>query len=206
MNKCKTNYNRNHYRRLKIFFQKQDFVIFAANNLKIFKNMTVGKNKVVSMTYTLREESASGQMIQKVTEDRPFVYLFGLGGLLPAFKANLEGLNAGNEFSFILKKDEAYGLPSDENIIRLDKKVFEIDGVFDEESIKVGEIIPMEDEQGYLLSGRILDVADANVLIDFNHPLAGLDLYFEGKIIDVRDATSEELTHGHVHGAHGHHH
>jgi len=168
--------------------------------------MTVGENKVVSMTYTLREESATGQMIQKVTEERPFVYLFGIGGLLPAFKANLEGLNAGNNFSFVLKKDEAYGLPSDENIIRLDKKVFEIDGLFDEESIKVGEIIPMEDEQGYPLSGRILEVADANVLIDFNHPLAGLDLYFEGKIIDVRDATSEELTHGHVHGAHGHHH
>jgi FKBP-type peptidyl-prolyl cis-trans isomerase SlyD len=168
--------------------------------------MTVGENKVVSMTYTLREENSTGQMIQKVTEDRPFVYLFGIGGLLPSFKANLEGLNAGDEFSFILQKDNAYGLPSDENIIRLDKKVFEIDGVFDEAAIKVGEIIPMEDEQGYPLSGKILELADDSVLVDFNHPLAGLDLYFEGKILDVRDATSEELSHGHVHGAHGHHH
>jgi len=168
--------------------------------------MTVGENKVVSMTYTLREESPTGQMIQKVTEERPFVYLFGIGGLLPAFKANLEGLNAGDDFSFILRKDEAYGLPSDENIIRLDKKVFEIDGVFDEAAIRVGEIIPMEDEQGYPLTGRILEVANEGVLVDFNHPLAGLDLYFEGKIIDVRDATREELAHGHVHGAHGHHH
>jgi FKBP-type peptidyl-prolyl cis-trans isomerase SlyD len=168
--------------------------------------MAVGENKVVSMTYTLREESATGQMIQKVTEDRPFVYLFGIGGLLPSFKANLEGLNAGDDFSFVLKKDEAYGLPSDENIIRLDKKVFEIDGVFDEDAIKVGEIIPMEDEQGYPLSGKILEVDDTNVLVDFNHPLAGLDLHFEGRILDVRDATREELAHGHAHGAHGHHH
>jgi len=168
--------------------------------------MTVGENKVVSMTYTLREESSTGQMIQKVTEDRPFVYLFGIGGLLPSFKANLEGLNAGDDFSFVLSKDEAYGLPSDQNIIRVNKKVFEIDGVFDEAAIKVGEIIPMEDEEGYPLSGKILEVADDNILIDFNHPLAGLDLHFEGKILDVREATREELAHGHVHGAHGHHH
>ena len=83
--------------------------------------MAVAENKVVSMTYTLREESATGEMIQKVTEDRPFVYLFGIGGLLPSFKANLEGLNAGDDFSFRLRNDEAYGLPSDENIIRLNK-------------------------------------------------------------------------------------
>jgi FKBP-type peptidyl-prolyl cis-trans isomerase SlyD len=168
--------------------------------------MTIGENKVVSMTYTLREESATGEMIQKVTEERPFVYLFGIGGLLPAFKANLEGLSAGDDFSFVLLNEEAYGLPSDENIIRLDKKVFEIDGVFDDSVIKVGEIIPMEDEQGYPLTGKILEVDGDNVLVDFNHPLAGLNLYFEGKIIDVRDATHEELAHGHVHGAHDHHH
>jgi FKBP-type peptidyl-prolyl cis-trans isomerase SlyD len=204
--KYKTIFNRNHYRNLKILFCKWNYVIFAANNLQIFKTMTVGENKVVSMTYTLREESATGEMIQKVTEDRPFVYLFGIGGLLPSFKANLEGLNAGDDFSFVLKNDQAYGLPSDENIIRLDRKVFEIDGVFDEDAIQVGEVIPMEDEEGYPLTGKILEVDDQNVLVDFNHPLAGLNLYFEGKILDVREATDEELAHGHVHGPHDHHH
>jgi FKBP-type peptidyl-prolyl cis-trans isomerase SlyD len=168
--------------------------------------MTVGENKVVSMTYMLREGNAAGEMIQKVTEDRPFVYLFGIGGLLPSFKANLQGLKTGDGFSFILKSHEAYGFPSDDNIIRLDKQVFEIDGVIDESVIKVGEIIPMEDEEGYPLTGKILEVEGNNVLVDFNHPLAGLDLYFEGKILDIRDATREELAHGHVHGAHGHHH
>lgn len=168
--------------------------------------MTIGENKVVSMTYTLKEESKDGTLIQKVTEERPFVYLFGIGGLLPSFKANLEGLNAGDDFSFKLTKDEAYGQASDENIIQLDKKIFEIDGVFDEDAIKAGEIVPMEDENGYPLSGKILEVASDSVLVDFNHPLAGLDLYFEGKILEVRDATAEEIAHGHVHGAHGHHH
>ena len=168
--------------------------------------MTVGENKVVSMTYTLHEESPKGQMIQKVTEDRPFVYLFGVGGLLPSFKANLEGLNAGDGFSFTLTKEEAYGVPMDENILKLDKQIFEIDGVFDSEAIKEGEVVPMEDENGYPLSGKILKIAEDSVLVDFNHPLAGMNLYFEGKILDVRDATREELAHGHVHGEHGHHH
>ena len=205
-NKYKTIFNRNHYRILKILFREWNYVIFVANNIQIFIIMAVAENKVVSMTYTLREESATGEMIQKVTEDRPFVYLFGIGGLLPSFKANLEGLNAGDDFSFRLRNDEAYGLPSDENIIRLNKKVFEIDGIFDEDAIQVGEVIPMEDEQGFPLSGKILEVDDDNVLVDFNHPLAGLNLYFEGKILDVRDATNEELQHGHVHGPHDHHH
>jgi FKBP-type peptidyl-prolyl cis-trans isomerase SlyD len=168
--------------------------------------MTIGDNKVVSMTYTLREESAEGQMIQKVTEERPFVYLFGAGGLLPSFKANLEGLAAGDDFSFILKKEDAYGVQMQENILSLDKKIFEIDGVFDEANIKVGEVVPMEDENGYPLSGKILEIGADDVLVDFNHPLSGMDLYFEGKILEVREASTEEIAHGHVHGPHGHHH
>jgi FKBP-type peptidyl-prolyl cis-trans isomerase SlyD len=168
--------------------------------------MTVGEYKVVSMTYTLREGDSEGMMIQQVTEDRPFVYLFGVGGLLPAFTANLQGLNPGESFSFILQKEDAYGHPSDENIVRLNREVFEVDGHFDDEVIKVGEVIPMEDEEGYPLSGRVMEVADDSVLIDFNHPLAGMNLYFEGKILDVREATREEMAHGHVHGPHGHHH
>lgn len=184
------------------------FVIFV---VKIIENqinyfMTVGDKKVVSMTYTLKENSASGDVIQEVTEDRPFVYLFGMGGLLPAFKSNLNGLKKGESFGFVLNKEDAYGIPSSDNIIRLDKKVFEVDGQFDDEMIKVGEVIPMEDEEGYPLSGKIVEIGDDYVAVDFNHPLAGMDLYFEGKILDVREATAEELTHGHAHGLHDHHH
>jgi FKBP-type peptidyl-prolyl cis-trans isomerase SlyD len=168
--------------------------------------MTVGDKKVVSMTYILRENNANGDIIQQVNEDRPFVYLFGMGGLLPAFKANLEGLKKGETFDFVLAKEDAYGVPSSENILRLDKKVFEVEGKFDEEMIKVGEVIPMEDEEGTPLSGKIVEIGDDYVAVDFNHPLAGMDLFFEGKIIDIRDATPEELEHGHAHGPDGHHH
>jgi FKBP-type peptidyl-prolyl cis-trans isomerase SlyD len=174
--------------------------------MKIKKIMTIGENKVVSMTYTLKEENENGNLIQEVDKNRPFVYLFNMGGLLPAFKANLQGLKVGDNFSFILKKEDAYGIPEEENVIRLDKQIFEIDGKFDDANIRPGALVPMEDEQGFPLTGRILEVADEGVLVDFNHPLAGLDLYFEGEILDVREATVEEIAHGHAHGPEGHHH
>lgn len=168
--------------------------------------MVVGDKKVVSMTYTLKESNEKGDVIQEVTEDRPFVYLFGIGGLLPAFKANLDGLSKGESFGFILKKEDAYGIPTSENIIKLEKTIFEIDGKFDDEFIIPGAVIPMEDNEGNRLSGKIKEVGDDYVVVDFNHPLAGMDLFFEGKILDIREATSEEIEHGHVHGEHGHHH
>lgn len=158
------------------------------------------------MTYILRADNPEGQLIQEVKEDRPFVYLFGVTGLLPAFKTNIKGLKAGDDFAFILTKEDAYGLPSEENILQLDKKIFEIDGVFDANAIKPGEVVPMEDENGYPLSGKILEVGADAVLVDFNHPLAGMNLHFSGKILEVREATSEEMAHGHVHGPHDHHH
>ena len=174
--------------------------------MKIKKDMTIGDNKVVSLTYTLREENGTGKLIQQVTKDRPFVYLFNMGGILPAFKENLVGLSAGDNFSFILKKEDAYGMPEEENILRLEKSIFHVDGRFDEENVKPGAVIPMEDENGYPLTGKILEVNSGDVLVDFNHPLAGMNLYFEGEILDVREATVEEIAHGHAHGPEGHHH
>lgn len=166
--------------------------------------MNVGENKVVSITYSLREDDANGELIQEVNEERPFVYLFGQGGLLPAFKSNLEGLEDGDIFDFKLSKENAYGVPSDENIIDLQKKMFEVDGKVDESLLKVGEAVPMEDQNGMPLMGIIVEVGDEVVKMDFNHPLAGMDLHFSGKVLEVREPSPEELEHGHAHGPEGH--
>lgn len=168
--------------------------------------MTIGDNKVVSLTYILKEANEDGPVIQEVTEDRPFVYLIGQGGLLPAFLTNIQGLKKGEEFDFVLQKEDAYGLPSEDRVLELDKKIFEIEGKVDEEMLKVGEMIPMEDQQGNPLNGIVSEVKENSVIMDFNHPLAGMDLHFQGKVIDVRDATEEELEHGHAHGPGGHEH
>ncbi len=158
------------------------------------------------MTYTLHLNDEQGEVIQKVDESRPFVQLFGVGALLPAFESNLTGLAEGDTFGFALSAEEGYGNPSDEAILKLEKKIFEIDGVVDPEMVAVGKVITMQDNQGNPLDGKVLAVEEDSVIMDFNHPLAGENLYFTGSILNVREATEEELTHGHVHGAGGHHH
>lgn len=168
--------------------------------------MKVGNQKVVSLTYELRQKDASGELIQKVEKDRPFVYLFGVGGLLPKFEESLSGLEAGNEFSFELSAKEGYGEHNAEAIIDLDKKIFEVEGKIDENLLLVGNQITMQDQNGNPLDGVVLEIGDDKVKMDFNHPLAGMDLHFSGNILEVREASKEELDHGHVHGAHGHQH
>ncbi len=158
------------------------------------------------MTYTLHLNDGQGEIIQKVEESRPFVQMLGVGSLLPVFENNLSGLKEGDTFSFGLSAEEGYGNLSDEAILKLEKKIFEVDGVVDPEMVAVGKTITMQDNNGNPLDGKVLAVEEDNVIMDFNHPLAGESLYFTGSILNVRDASEDELSHGHVHGAGGHHH
>ncbi len=158
------------------------------------------------MTYTLHLNDEQGEIIQKVDESKPFVQMFGVGALLPVFESNLNGLEAGDDFGFGLSAEEGYGNPSDEAILKLEKKIFEVDGKVDPEMVAVGKTITMQDNNGNPLDGKVLAVEEDSIIMDFNHPLAGESLYFTGSILDVREASEEELSHGHVHGAGGHHH
>jgi len=168
--------------------------------------MKVSKDKVVTLTYELRRKDEQGEVIQKVDEKRPFMHLFGLGTLLPAFEKNLSGLEVDDTFSFHLSADESYGNKTDDAIIELEKELFEIDGKIDEEMVAVGRMVAMQDENGHPVDGIVLEIKEKTVLMDFNHPLAGEDLYFSGQITDVREASEEEMSHGHVHGEGGHQH
>jgi len=168
--------------------------------------MKIAKNTVVSMTYILNENDVQGNLIQEVSKDKPFVVLFGAGSLLPKFENELEGLTAGETFGFSLESKDAYGDHNPQAIMELDKNIFEVEGKIDEEMLKVGNAIPMQNDQGQPLSGLIKEIKEDKVLMDFNHPLAGVNLYFTGEIVDVREASEEELAHGHVHGDGGHHH
>lgn len=167
--------------------------------------MKVGVHKVVSLTYELKLNDDQGELVQKVDKDRPFVYLFGVGGLLPLFEENLEGKVNDDNFSFSLTSEEGYGPLSDEAIVSLEKSIFELDGKLDEEMLQVGNFIPMQNDQGQPLNGKVIEIQENGVLMDFNHPLAGKDLFFKGEILEVRDASAEEIEHGHAHGPEGHH-
>ena len=108
--------------------------------------------------------------------------------------------------SLMIKSENAYGGYSSEAVIEIPKSVFEEDGPADEELLREGNYLTLEDHNGNPLRGRVQKVEDDKVTMDFNHPLAGQDLHFKGGIVDVREATESELAHGHVHGAGGHHH
>jgi FKBP-type peptidyl-prolyl cis-trans isomerase SlyD len=161
--------------------------------------MIIEKNKVVSLIYELRVDGTSGEIIESLKEDKPLTFIYGTGALLPKFEANISGLKSGDAFSFLLQCEEAYGIATDEAVVEIPKNVFEVEGEFDKGLISVGNAIPMMDGEGNRLNGVVVSVNAESVTMDFNHPLAGDNLHFAGKIVEIRDATSEELQHGHLH-------
>ena len=168
--------------------------------------MGIKKNKVVALTYVLKYDDASGETIEVADNRDPLSFLFGNGGMLPKFEKNLSSLKAGDHFEFTLSKDDAYGDFTEEAIVELSKDIFRLEGKIDDDMLKPGSFIPMQDQEGHPLQGKVLSVDENNVKMDFNHPMAGKNLHFKGEIIDIRDASDEELSHGHVHGHGGHQH
>ncbi len=169
--------------------------------------MKIDANKVVSVTYRL-EANPLGQEKQHVETagvDTPLVFLYGAGGMIPAFEDNLSGKIKGDKFSFSIDPINAYGEIEPEALVDLPLDIFKVDGVVDMAIIKIGNIVPMTDRDGNRLDGKVLGVTGEAVKMDFNHPLAGHELHFAGEVLEIREATEEELSHGHAHtGMHGH--
>ena len=160
--------------------------------------MTISNEKVVSLVYQLHVDDKNGDIVETVQEDRPFVFLYGAGNMLPKFEENLNGLKAGDKFDFKITCDDAYGQASEDAVVELPKNIFEIEGKVEEGLLEIGNVIPMQSQDGQKLNGVVIEVTDANVTMDFNHPLAGDDLYFSGHIIDIREATADELDMGYA--------
>ena len=170
--------------------------------------MKIEKNKVVSVNYHLtgKLEDQPEELIEQTSKEEPFVFLYGAGGMLEDFEKNLSGKSAGDAFDFHIKADKAYGEHNGDYVAEIPKEAFHVEGKFDSERVKEGEELPMLDSEGHQMQGMVVEVGDKHVVMDFNHPLAGYDLHFSGAVLEVREATEEELEHGHVHGPHGHHH
>jgi FKBP-type peptidyl-prolyl cis-trans isomerase SlyD len=99
----------------------------------------------------------------------------------------------------MLTSDEAYGDRNEENVAEIPMNAFEVDGKIEEGLLEIGNFIPLRDEAGNHYNGKVVSVSDTAVKLDFNHPLAGETLFFSGAILSIREATSQELEHGHVH-------
>lgn len=155
--------------------------------------MKIGKNKMVSLTYDLHYDDAEGELIEQATSEKPLSFVFGAGLMLPKFESSLESLEAGNPFEISLADVDAYGELDENAIVDLPKHIFFIEGEFDDEIVSVGATVPMMSTSGQRLNGLVLEITDDVVKMDFNHPLAGENLFFKGQILEVREATDDEL-------------
>lgn len=151
--------------------------------------------KYVELVYDLYEINANGEkLVHQSDEKDPEKIVFGVtrGVIVPLERA-LDGLKVGDTFDVVATADEAFGPIDPEQIVELDRDIFEVDGKFDAEHIKAGAIVPMMTADGYRINGIVVEVGDKKVKMDFNHPLAGRDVRFKGIVTLVRDAKPEEL-------------
>ncbi len=158
--------------------------------------MTIQDEKVVSLTYTLLVD---GQVKDQATEEQPLEFIYGLGYLLPKFEEYLLGKTVGDTFEFVLSPEEGYGVYDPSAVVELPKHIFEIDGKIQEQLLVVGRVIPMMNQAGGVIPGKVVEVGAESVKMDFNPKLAGKELHFSGKVTAIRDATDKELTDG-LHG------
>ncbi|MBQ7422046.1 MAG: FKBP-type peptidyl-prolyl cis-trans isomerase [Prevotella sp.] len=151
-------------------------------------------HKYVVLSYKLYTKKDGGeQLVEEAGEEKPFSYLSGFGMTLEAFEEETVKLKTGDEFDFTLPKEKAYGEYDPEHVIDIDKTVFTINNHFDHEHIYKDAIVPLQNEDGNHFLGRVLAISDDKVKMDLNHPLAGQDLNFRGKVIELRDATDNEV-------------
>jgi len=162
-------------------------------------------NKVVTINYNLHKDTAEGEMIESTEGKEPLMFLTGLGQMIPDFENNVKDLSTGDKFSFGIKADKAYGERTEEAIIELPQDMFMKEGKLVEEVV-VGNVLPLEDQNGQVHPAKIVSINEETITADVNHPLADQDLHFTGSVVEVREATAEELDHGHVHGPGGHEH
>jgi FKBP-type peptidyl-prolyl cis-trans isomerase SlyD len=164
--------------------------------------MIIESNKVVSLSYVLRKAgSENNEIVETVVAEQPLTFVFGRGNLLPKFESNIDGLKVGDKFSFELPSNDAYGPVIAEAVVDLPISIFQVDGAVEEGLLVAENVIPMMDSNGNRLMGKVIS-ADAEIVkMDFNHPMAGIDLHFTGEVVDIREATEEEIAHGHIHQA-----
>ena len=161
--------------------------------------MLISRNKVVRFDYTLTDDSA--QVLDSSEGGEPLTYLHGGGNIIPGLESALEGRRAGESLSVRVAAAEAYGERDDALVQSVPREMFE-----DSDSIQVGMQFQSGDPDGNTRIVTVVGTDAASVTVDGNHPLAGVPLNFAVTIVEVRDASSEELAHGHVHGPGGHQH
>ncbi|MCD7926933.1 MAG: FKBP-type peptidyl-prolyl cis-trans isomerase [Bacteroides sp.] len=152
------------------------------------------EKKYITVAYKLYVmQDGKKTMVEEATVEHPFQFISGLGTTLERFETEITALNKGDKFNFVIPTAEAYGEYMPEGVRTVSKEMFTIDGVFDEERIFQGAIIPLQDNEGHHFYATVGEVTGDTVTVDLNHPHAGKDLTFEGEVVESRPATNEEI-------------
>lgn len=156
--------------------------------------------KYVELGYDLYEIAADGKetLVHQTDSEDPERIIFGVTpGVIKPLEQAIEGLEAKGTFNIVVKAAEAFGKHDPEQVVELEKEIFVVDGKFDNEMIKVGALVPMMTADGYRINGVVVSVDDKEVVMDFNHPLAGKSVRFDGTIKTVREATPADIEPAH---------
>ena len=154
--------------------------------------MTIKKNKVVSFHYSLTNEA--GEVVDSSRERKPMTYFHGATNIVPGLEKALEGRSEGDQFQVTVAAAEGYGERDENKIQRISTKHFR-----NPKKIKPGQMLVLKTRQGPI-QVLVLKVGRFNLDVDANHPLAGQTLTFDVEVTGIRDATKEEIAHGHAHG------
>ncbi|MGB9663446.1 MAG: FKBP-type peptidyl-prolyl cis-trans isomerase [Ignavibacteria bacterium] len=160
--------------------------------------MPIGANKVVTIHYTLKDES--GNLLDSTQGSSPFSFLTGHDQVIPKLEEEIDTMLIGGKKNILIAAEDAYGEYRNDLVHQINKENFPPDV-----ELEVGMQFVTSAPDGTQMPFAIKQIDGDLVTIDFNHPLAGKNLEFEVELVDVRDATEEELSHGHVHGPHSHH-
>lgn len=162
--------------------------------------MPVEANKVVTVAYQVR--NPQGDIVEQATTESPMSYLHGAENILPKIEEALTGKNVGDHVELTLEPQDAYGeIQTESHIQRIPAKY-----VGGSKGLKPGDQVTLHMKDGTQQQVTVVKVGKFSVDVDLNHPLAGLTLTFAIDVLDIRDASPEEIEHGHVHGPGGHHH
>lgn len=151
-------------------------------------------HKYLAVAYRLYIDQEDGRaIVEEVKEEEPLAFLSGFGMMLEDFEKELVARQKGEEFDFTLPKEKAYGEYDESHVVDLDKSIFSINNHFDHEHVFKGATVPLQNEDGNRFLGRVVEITDDKVKMDLNHPLAGKDLNFKGKVLEAREASDEEV-------------
>jgi FKBP-type peptidyl-prolyl cis-trans isomerase SlyD len=160
--------------------------------------MVIAQDKVVVIHYTLKNDA--GEVLDSSSGGEPLAYLHGQGNIISGLEQALDGRKAGENLSVRVEPADGYGVRDDSLVQQLPRRQF--GGT----NVHPGLQFHAQTDKGHARVVTVTRVQGDMVTVDGNHPLAGEVLNFEVEVTDVRDATQEELEHGHVHGPGGHHH